>query len=312
MQTNVGSYPSGTNSRKICRTSTRVDSVGRSVNGTHLATLLGMSPSARASIAPLAIALAALSGCAGSAAVPASDDITQKRVFTPSGDEGDDNIGDVSRNVSQGFAAGCGSNRDELLAAVRGTERETILQRGFDWLDKGVPYSQSDSFEGYRTDCSGFVSMAWGLGTSQTTSSFGSGEDCTELSSESELLPGDALNKAGRHVVLFLGKQGDSYCVLEQASSASDMQFRLRNLDGYTPIRRANDPGGIGGGGGGSDPTPSADSGCRSKTINKTVDKGVCVQSRSDDQWYQCVGSIWRKASETEGPAGECTEAFSL
>jgi hypothetical protein len=61
---------------------------------------------------------------------------------------------------------------------------------------------------------------------------------------------------------------------------------------------------------GGSD--NGKDPGCRSKTIDKTVEKGVCVQSASNDKWYQCTGSIWRFATETSGPAGDCTEAFPL
>lgn len=39
--------------------------------------------------------------------------------------------------------------------------RTTIISRGQDWVDKHVPYSQTGSHDGYRTDCSGFVSMCW-------------------------------------------------------------------------------------------------------------------------------------------------------
>lgn len=39
--------------------------------------------------------------------------------------------------------------------------RTTIISRGQDWVDKHVPYSQSGTHDGYRTDCSGFVSMCW-------------------------------------------------------------------------------------------------------------------------------------------------------
>lgn len=41
--------------------------------------------------------------------------------------------------------------------------RDTVMARAQRWVDLEVPYSQSASFEGYRTDCSGFVSMAWSL-----------------------------------------------------------------------------------------------------------------------------------------------------
>lgn len=41
--------------------------------------------------------------------------------------------------------------------------RTTMMTRGQAWVTKKVPYSQTKTHEGYRTDCSGFVSMCWGL-----------------------------------------------------------------------------------------------------------------------------------------------------
>lgn len=49
------------------------------------------------------------------------------------------------------------------VASADAIARETVMQRSQRWVDLGVPYSQSKYFEGYRTDCSGFVSMSWGL-----------------------------------------------------------------------------------------------------------------------------------------------------
>lgn len=43
------------------------------------------------------------------------------------------------------------------------TSRENIMQKAQSWVSKYVPYNQKGSYEGYRTDCSGFVSMCWGL-----------------------------------------------------------------------------------------------------------------------------------------------------
>lgn len=39
--------------------------------------------------------------------------------------------------------------------------RSTMIARGQSWVDKHVPYNQQGSYDGYRTDCSGFVSMCW-------------------------------------------------------------------------------------------------------------------------------------------------------
>lgn len=42
-------------------------------------------------------------------------------------------------------------------------DRKDIIARGQVWVDKNVPYSQTGTHDGYRTDCSGFVSMCWQL-----------------------------------------------------------------------------------------------------------------------------------------------------
>ena len=138
---------------------------------------------------------------------------------------------------------GCSLTRANILASAT-PGRRTAVQRGFAWLDDDVPYSQSASHEGYRTDCSGFVSMCWTLGRSSNTSAFYSGDANRRLGSYDELLVADALVKQG-HIVLFLGWNDASRagaCVLEQASTASDMQFRVRTrasltAEGYKPIR---------------------------------------------------------------------------
>ena len=98
-----------------------------------------------------------------------------------------------------------------------------------------MPYSQSRSRGGYRTDCSGFVSMVWQLDRSYTTASFVSGGGESHLlGSYSDLLPADGLvyrSGGSGHAVIFLGwndAKHTSACVLEQASTASDMQFRTR------------------------------------------------------------------------------------
>ena len=47
--------------------------------------------------------------------------------------------------------------------------RNEVLTRAQRWVDRKVPYNQGAYFEGYRTDCSGYVSMAWKLSNSETT-----------------------------------------------------------------------------------------------------------------------------------------------
>ena len=47
--------------------------------------------------------------------------------------------------------------------------RSTIIARAQNWIDRHIGYDIGE-VDGYRTDCSGYVSMAWQLGTSKTTS----------------------------------------------------------------------------------------------------------------------------------------------
>src|SRR5690242_7901315 len=71
----------------------------------------------------------------------------------------------------QGEVAGpYGGEGEQPRALLRATTREEILARAQVWVDRKVPYSMSRYWsDGYRQDCSGFISMAWGLGSSQTT-----------------------------------------------------------------------------------------------------------------------------------------------
>lgn len=88
------------------------------------------------------------------------------------------------------------------------------------WVKHDVPYSQSATFDGYRTDCSGYVSMAWGLArpglNTRTLRRVG------DFITKPELRRGDALLSPTTHVVLF-DKWADagrtSYWGYEESSS---------------------------------------------------------------------------------------------
>lgn len=87
-----------------------------------------------------------------------------------------------------------------------------------------------------------------------------------------------------------------------------------------------SDPGGPCSGGAGAPATPAppaspgdpdADAGagagangpgCWSPTMNATMAEGACVQSSSDDVFYQCHDTLWyRGVSNGSGPYGACT-----
>lgn len=149
--------------------------------------------------------------------------------------------------------------------------RSVALERGRVWVDKNVPYSQSryatvagdllpsntvnPSTKGYRTDCSGFVSMCLALtrtdGTplSLDTASLPARMDKI---TKSELQPGDVVLRPKKpsagisgHVVLFVGWTDESqtkFVCYEEGSSASGTIERVRTYTdviaaGFAPYR---------------------------------------------------------------------------
>ncbi len=100
----------------------------------------------------------------------------------------------------------------------------TAVARAKVWTNKHLSYSMSRTYGGYRTDCSGLVSMAWGLPTpgavTNTMPRLG------HYISKSSLKRGDAVlnSSAGArgHVVLFdswANKDHSRYWVYEESGS---------------------------------------------------------------------------------------------
>ncbi|MFJ8827331.1 peptidoglycan-binding protein [Streptomyces sp. NPDC102467] len=95
-------------------------------------------------------------------------------------------------------------------SALRTTTRAAIINRAKTWVAAKVPYDMNKYWkDGYRQDCSGFVSMAWGLPGNEWTGSLAAfGTRITKA----QLQPGDILlfhNPAdpekGSHVTIFGG-----------------------------------------------------------------------------------------------------------
>lgn len=100
--------------------------------------------------------------------------------------------------------------------------RAQVFARGKSWVTAKVPYSQagcySNAYGNYRRDCSGFVSMAWGLTYSRTTADI---RGVTTTISRSSLKNGDALwrrDSSVQHMALFVewGTDGTAH-VLEES-----------------------------------------------------------------------------------------------
>jgi hypothetical protein len=168
---------------------------------------------------------------------------------------GTDGSGTGLANVSrpQGLDPdGRAQQANDIHAATSGPQitREEILSRAESWLHPSVPYSQSAYQDGYRTDCSGYVSMAW-----ETNGNFWTGDLNTiaVAISYDDLRPGDILlyhNWAnpvkGSHVVLFdhwTDDVGGDFTIYEQAPP--NTMHRLWSQAGYSrslfrPFRYVN------------------------------------------------------------------------
>ncbi|MGW2399885.1 FG-GAP repeat domain-containing protein [Kitasatospora sp. NPDC001664] len=85
--------------------------------------------------------------------------------------------------------------------------RSEVIARADYWFQNkaSIPYDQGGSYQdssgrSYRTDCSGYVSMAWHLGTSLAT---GTLPGVATQIPRSQLKPGDILDYEAKHVILF-------------------------------------------------------------------------------------------------------------
>jgi hypothetical protein len=92
-------------------------------------------------------------------------------------------------------------------------------------------------------DCSAFVSATWGLATQYTTSAIPS--IASRVANPWDLRPGDALNKSGSHVMLFLRFTPDRKAEVMEASPGACNGRVCRNVyplasllaRGYVPVR---------------------------------------------------------------------------
>ncbi|GAB3745183.1 hypothetical protein GCM10027598_81320 [Amycolatopsis oliviviridis] len=128
--------------------------------------------------------------------------------------------------------------------------RDDILTRAKSWIDERVPYSQSakhtNRYGTYRQDCSGYVSMAWGLKTARWTG------DIMEVATRIEkknLLPGDSLwvhSSSHQHMALFLrwANAAKTQAVVWEeyrtGTVASERTWSADRTAGFTAIRYRN------------------------------------------------------------------------
>ncbi len=136
--------------------------------------------------------------------------------------------------------------------------RAQVLERARSWLTanngRPVPYSQSAYWkDGYRQDCSGYVSMALNLGAPGPNTVMLKNNGHTRRIAMSELAPGDLVIKADsndpnrRHVVIFDGWADSAHTVYKSYEQAGGVGTRWKQhsygvsgRDGYHAYRPVN------------------------------------------------------------------------
>lgn len=213
----------------------------------------GGHPAAQRVLFVAAAASAALA--AGHAAPAAAAPHAPARPGVPAGDTGDEPA------TPQGGKAplhGPSGKPAKPAGAVKAptTTRAEIINRAKTWIAAQVPYSMNAYWsDGYRQDCSGFVSMAWGLPGNEWT---GSLDQYGVRISKDELEPGDILlfhnlanPEKGSHVVIFGGWTDYThtyYIALEETPSHARRQSTpyayWSHSESYVPYRYKGVTGG--------------------------------------------------------------------
>ncbi|MER5640312.1 peptidoglycan-binding protein [Kitasatospora sp. NPDC002227] len=214
---------------------------------------------------------------------------------------------------------------DSAVGAAKAAQRLTraqILARAQKWVDARVPYSMSKYRDGYRTDCSGFVSMAWGLSGNHWT---GDLDQYGTRISKAELKPGDMLlfhNSAspqrGSHVVLFVewaNSQHTRYTVMEQAGGLGAVKRTIpyaytSHASSYVPYRynHLQDGGGTSGDAfpGAGNFGPGADNAHVTRLGTMLVNRGAgrFYQEGPGPRWGAADRNATRAFQEAQGWSG--------
>jgi cell wall-associated NlpC family hydrolase len=139
--------------------------------------------------------------------------------------------------------------------------RESVIKRGKKWVKDNVPYDQGKCHktaakttpdDRYRTDCSGFVSMAWALDGSYTTADFARDRKGRwHTIPWGDLEPGDAIvahTHDLQHMVLFVKWEGSDRTELKSYESRGEDVGTVANVRrvadmkaaGFHPIRHSH------------------------------------------------------------------------
>ena len=204
------------------------------------------------------VAVAAMLGLAGCSAQTGDEDPGDREVGTSA-----DALGSsLTCNVANLGTQACQDVLKSVGLQAYATSRSEIIDRALHWVNLGVIYDGRRTHDGYRADCSGFVSMAWQYKAQPDTASFPpistSGKYAFELDGFDDLVPGDAVNRKTRiknregvfvgHVMLFAGwasfDRQEMFFIHESAPGKPTELIRARrsSIQDCIPIRATNAP----------------------------------------------------------------------
>ncbi len=172
-----------------------------------------------------------------------------------------DTTGDDAFEDEGALVASPECSKEAILARAPNDERLWSLAVAHRWIDLGVTYNRGGTFEGHRRDCSGFVSMAWGLpkpgAATANFEPFANHPATVEIPVD-DLIAGDAINRRTRrqlpgggtigHIRLFGGwinKAEGTHCVLEYYSTGQvgrAVKGTRADLTDYIGLRNTNLP----------------------------------------------------------------------
>ncbi|MFI8517195.1 peptidoglycan-binding protein [Streptomyces sp. NPDC085481] len=209
--------------------------------------------------------------------------------------------------------------------ALRKTTRAEIINRAKTWISAQVPYSMERYWsDGYRQDCSGYISMAWNLRSNEWTGSldrFADRIDRDELQAGDILLFHNPANPTrGSHVTIFGGWTDythTSYIAYEQTKPRARKQATplayWENSDRYVAYRYkgvvSGAIGGTGAGGAGTTatatPYPGSSSFGKGANNAYVTQLGTLLVERGGKRFYsQGPGPRWGEADR------RATQAF--
>ncbi|PBC78448.1 hypothetical protein BX265_3219 [Streptomyces sp. TLI_235] len=139
--------------------------------------------------------------------------------------------------------------KDQPILDGASDERKAMVDRAMERVNRKLGYSQGAETNGYRVDCSGFVSAAWGLPGPGTTTGplISESGGIAHHISKSSMLPGDAMvvhqAHGEQHVVLFGGwadKAHTRMVILEDNGSLGcvSREVPLSKYSEYTAVRK--------------------------------------------------------------------------